>query len=99
MIKKKLKLPNFTVRGTINELIKLETLMILLGYRSDEAWNRIWINKDRNVSIHTYAIDFYARLTYMYYSPGSKSPSPSFKAIHVSKILKFIEAYQHKTNN
>lgn len=95
---KEIKLVAFAVEGTLSKLMEIETLMILLGYRSDEVWNKNWIDSKYLKHDEIYRLYFFKSVSYIYCIGGCVFDMKLFKSSNVSGILKYIEAYQHKTN-
>lgn len=94
---KVLKFPSLCIKGSLSELMEIETLMILLGYVSDESWNRSQFNRNTWVTDKPF-IELHDEKDggYGYFSHPFGTNSKTFRVDQVSQMLAYIESYQNK---
>lgn len=82
------KLPNISFHGTKDELIKIEPILVLIGYDvPDEKWNNHCIVDLPVISWLCCAPNHHKSLEYHSHSAG---PIKEFKAKHVDKAIDYL---------
>lgn len=77
------KLPAFIIKGSLQELIEIEPLLVMAGYQDEEAYNFTLDECDR--------ICLYSSGSYMYSPTNVGRRREVFKAHEIHKILYYIE--------
>lgn len=91
-----MNLPNIIIKGNRQSLIEIEIIIAMLGYNSDEMWNKRVVDeflKITNIKCYNNLNDYnYRSLIF------KDKETKIFKVTEIQKIINYIESFKTKNN-